>query len=260
MTAAEYWYERDSDDIAAALIWSGLMRSLWEVLLAAQEERIPEEKLRFIHAPHGSGYMELSLPCLNQTWLETDGQRGDVSIGVNTYYRFYDIFQGMFPPDPTDFPELRESLTNLSLHMLAQNDIRRGMTREDYDKRLLAKEILEGGFGETARSVFLDLDGKEREILLGGWLSIFRAGSALPVFLDMVHGLVADSIVYHNNECPDEVLIYTGLKKERKLEQRIGFLIDTFLDIRYHVEIFYEYHFGIIGVEETMQIDRIAIC
>jgi hypothetical protein len=45
MTAAEYWYERDSDDIAAALIWRGLMRYLWEVLLAAQEERIPEEPM-----------------------------------------------------------------------------------------------------------------------------------------------------------------------------------------------------------------------
>lgn len=56
------------------------------------------------------------------------------------------------------------------------------------------------------------------------------------------------------------MLVYTGLRKERNLEQRIRFLIDTFLDIRYHVEIFYEYHFGIIGVEETMQIDEIAIC
>ena len=82
----------------------------------------------------------------------------------------------------------------------------------------------------------------------------------MSVFLDMVHGLVADSIVYHNNEEPDEILIYTGLKQERSLEQRIRFLIDTFLDIRYQVEIFYEYHFGVIGVEETMQIDEIAIC
>ena len=38
------------------------MRYLWEVLLAAQEEQIPEEKLRFVHAPLGSGYMEVSLP------------------------------------------------------------------------------------------------------------------------------------------------------------------------------------------------------
>lgn len=236
------------------------MRYLWEVLLAAGTEQIPEEKLRFVHAPSGSGYMELSLPCLNQTWLGEDGQTEDVNIGVNTYYRFYDIFHGMFPPDPIDFPALRESLTNLSLHMLAQNDIRMGMTREDYYKRLLAKEILAGGFGEMAQRVFLDMNREDQETLLGGWLNSFRAGSALPVFLDMVHGLVADSIVYHSNEYPDEVLIYTGLKKERKLEQRIRFLIDTFLDIRYRVEIFYEYHFGIIGVDETMRIDEIAIC
>lgn len=236
------------------------MRYLWEVLLAAQEEGITEEKLRFVHAPLGSGYMELSLPCLNQTWVEEDKETGEVSLGVNTYYRFYDIFYNMFPPDAAEFPALRESLTNLSLHMLARNDIRRGLTKEDYHKRLLAKEILDGGFGDMARRVFLDMSRQEQELLLGGWLNSFRVGSALPVFLDMIYGLVADSIVYHNNECPDEVLVYTGLRKERNLEQRIQFLIDTFLDIRYHVEIFYEYHFGIIGVEETMQIDEIAIC
>lgn len=236
------------------------MRYLWEVLLAAKEEGIPEEKLRFVHAPLGSGYMELSLPCLNQTWLEEDGQPGEITIGVNTYYRFYDIFYDMFPPDSADFPALRESLTNLSLHMLAWNDVRRGLTKENYHKRLLAKEILEGGFGEMTKSVFLSMNRRDQEQLLGGWLRSFRAGSALSIFLDMVHGLVADSIVYHNNEEPDEILIYTGLKQERNLEQRIRFLIDTFLDIRYQVEIFYEYHFGVIGVEETMQIDEIAIC
>lgn len=241
------------------------MRYLWEVLLAAQKEGIPEKKLRFVHAPSGSGYMELSLPCLNQTWLgedeqAEDGQTEDISIGVNTYYRFYDIFYNMFPPDAAEFPALRESLTNVSLHMLAQNDVRKGFTREDYHKRLLAKEIMTGGFGETAKDVFLSMGRTEQETLLGGWLKSFRVGSALPVFLDMVQALIADGIVYHNNECPDEVLVYTGLRKERDLEQRIRFLIDTFLDLRYRVEIFYEYHFGIIGVEETMQIDEIAVC
>lgn len=233
---------------------------LWEALLAAEEEGISEEKLRFVHVPSGSGYMELSLPCLNQTWVGEDEEAGKVSIGVNTYYRFFDIFHNMFPADTAEFPALRESLTNLSLHMLAQNDLRRGLTKEDYHKRLLKKEILAGGFGGTAKEVFLSMNRSEQEMLLGRWLNSFRVGSALPVFLDMVQGLVPDSIVYHSNEHPDDVLIYTGLKKERKLEQRISFLIDTFLDIRYHAEIFYEYHFGIIGVEETMRIDEIAIC
>lgn len=235
------------------------MRYLWEALLEAQAEHIPENRLRFIHAPRGSGYMELSLPCINQTWLH-EGKTQETGIEVNTYYRFYEIFKNMFPPEQADAPALRTSLTNLILHVLAQNDVRKGMTKADYHKKLLAEEILQGGFGETAKAVFLGMDRKEQEILLSGWMNSFRVGSVLLVFLDMVHCLVKDSIVYHSNECLDEILIYTGLKKEREIEQRIQFLVDTFLDIRYRVEIFYEYHFGIIGVEETMQTGEIAIC
>lgn len=237
------------------------MRYLWEALMAANEEKIPEKMIRFVHVPSGSAYMELSLECLNQNWLEEDGQKKRESvIEVNTYYRFYHIFKDLFAPDQDEFPALRESLTNLILHLLAQNDIRMGLTEDDYHKKLLASEIMAGGFGETARNVFISMNRQEQEKLLGGWLNSFRVGSALPIFLDMIHGLIKDSIVYYNNDCLGEILIYTGLRKERNLEQRIAFLVDTFLDIRYSVEVFYEYHFGIIGMEETMQIDEIAIC
>lgn len=165
MTVGEYWYEVPLGST-----------------IGSEKEQIPEERLRFVHAPQGSGYMELSLPCLNQTWLGEEEQPEDINIEVNTYYRFYDIFCEMFPPDEAEFPSLRESLTNLCLHMLAQNDIRMGMTREDYHKRLLAKEILDGNFGEIAGNVFRSMSSKEQEILLGGWLNSFRTGSVLPVF------------------------------------------------------------------------------
>jgi hypothetical protein len=51
----------------------------------------------------------------------------------------------------------------------------------------------------------------------------------------------------------------TSSKKTDELEQRLQFLIELFLDIQYRVEIYYEYHFGIIGMEDTMQIDEIAL-
>ena len=166
----------------------------------------------------------------------------------------------MFPPEQAEFPALRDSLTNLALHMIAQNDVIKGMTREDYYKKLLADEVMDGSFGSLAREVFCDMNRKEQEKLLSGWLNSFRVGSALPIFLDMVHGLIDNNIVYLSNTCPDKILLYTGLKKDKKIEQRIAFLADTFLDIKYHVEVFYEYHFGIMEIEETMQIDEIAIC
>ena len=57
---------------------------LWEALLCIRMAQIPEKTIQFVHAPHGSPYMEMALPCLNQTWLE------DI-VEVNTYYRFYSI-------------------------------------------------------------------------------------------------------------------------------------------------------------------------
>lgn len=229
------------------------MMYLWEALLCARLTQVSEQTIRFVHARQGSAYMELALPCLNQTWLEN-------VVEVNTHYRFYAIFKDMFPPEQAEFPALRDSLTSLALHMIAQNDIMKGMTREDYYKKLLTAEVMDGSFGDLAREVFCDMNRKEQEKLLSGWLNCFRVGSALQIFLDMVHALVDDNIVYLSNKCPDEVLLYTGLRQERKLEQRIRFLTDTFLDIRFHVEVFYEYHFGIMEIEETMQFDEISLC
>lgn len=229
------------------------MIHLWEALLCARMTQIPEQTIRFVHARYGSAYMELALPCLNQTWLEN-------VVEVNTYYRFYSIFKDMFPPEQAEFPALRDSLTSLALHMIAQNDVMKGMTREDYYKKLLTAEVMDGGFGDMAREVFCDMDRKEQEKLLSGWLNCFRVGSTLQIFLDMVHGLVDENIVYLSNEHPDEILLYTGLKKVPRLQRRIRFLIDTFLDIRYHVEVFYEHHFGIMEIEETMQIEEISLC
>lgn len=133
------------------------------------------------------------------------------------------------------------------------------MTKEEYYKKMLVTDIRNGVSGEAVRRIFPQLDRGDQERLLSGWLRTYQVGSSLAVFIDMVHGLIEDSIVYHNNDCPDEILIYTKMRKTNKAEQRIQSLIDLFLDIHYHVEIYYEYHFGIIDVDCTMRIDEIAM-
>lgn len=230
------------------------MRYLWEVVLQAQKEKRPLRSIRYIHASDASPYMEISLECLNQEDLS-----GEAVIGVNTYCRFYSIFRNLYHPEQREFPHIRESLTNLILHILAGNDIKKGMTRDGYYKKMLVSDIEKGISGKLIKLVFLQLDQDEQEILLGGWLRNYRVGSSLSIFIDMIHGLLEDSIVYHNNDHPDEILIYTGMRHTTKTEQKIQCLIELFLDIRYHVEIFYEYHFGVIGIEDTMTIDEIAI-
>ena len=230
------------------------MRELWEVVLEAKKEQIPLKDLRFVHEGKGSAYMELSLPFINQEELQ-----GEKVIGVNTYCRFYSIFKHMYQPDQKEFPYLRKSLTNLILHLLAENDARRGMTKEEYYKKLLIRDIQSGVFGKEAIQVFAHMEKEEQDKLMSGWLRSYRTGSSLAIFIDMVHSLIDNSIVYHNNDFPEELLVYTSSKKTDELEQCLQFLIELFLDIQYRVEIYYEYHFGIIGMEDTMQIDEIAL-
>ena len=55
-------------------------------------------------------------------------------------------------------------------------------------------------------------------------------------------------------------MVFIGQKQEKKIEDKMDFLIQMFVDIPYHVELYYEYHFGIIGIEGTMEIEEIALC
>ena len=231
------------------------MNWLWEIVLACREAGINMEQIRFSQAREASPYLELSLEYLNQK--EPGESR---AVEINTYYRFYEIFKEMFQPDLSEYPELRASLTNLILHMLAENDVISGMTRTEYQKKMLAECVLANCFDGDIRNAFALFEGQQRQILLSGWLRCYCGGNSLTLFTDMVHQLITDSIVYRSNEAPDEILIYTSMRKTREAESRMFLLTEIFLDIHYQVDVFYEYHFGIIGVAETMIIGEIALC
>lgn len=230
------------------------MKYLWEVVLAAKEESIPLKSLYFVHTQNSSPYMEVSLPCINQKELY-----GKKEVEVNSYYRFYSIFKTMFSPEMEENVDMRNSITNLVLHMLAENDVRKGMTKEEYYKKMLIADIETEVFGKKAKKVFQEMEKQKKERLLSGWLRSYKVGSSLTIFIDMIQSLIDDSIVYHNNERSEEILIYTRLENTEEIEQRIQFLIDLFLEIKYRVEVYYKCHFGIIGIEETMKIDKIAM-
>lgn len=230
------------------------MNYLWEVELEAKKAGIKRENIRFCHTSNSSPYMEVSLDSLNQVNIQ-----GINEIPVNTYFRFYSIFKDMFRPGYQEYTALRESLTNLILHMIASNDARKGMTREEYNKKMLLKDIHTDCFGIEIKKQFELFERPRQEILLSGWLRSYRAGSSLTSFTDMIHAVIDDSIVYHSKDKSDEILIYTSLKNTLESEQKLSLLADIFLPVRYQVIVFYEYHFGIMGIDDTMIMDEIAM-
>lgn len=231
------------------------MNYLWEVLLKAREQGIKVSNIRFVKAEHYSAYLEVSGEFLNQEISDENPV-----IEINPYYRFYDIFKGLYQPAIKEFPKLRESLTNLLLHQLAENDSVSGMTKEEYYKELLYRDLSQGLFGKPSKEAVQLFEREQVEVILSGILRQYQTGSSLDIFRDMMEELIPDAIVYHSSENFYEILIYVGSPKEECIKAKLDFLVQMFVELPYHVDIYYEYHFGIMGVEETMRIDEIALC
>jgi hypothetical protein len=231
------------------------MNYLWEAFLNADERGIKKEQMRFLIAESYSGYMEISDSFLNQKELQEE-----LRIEVNPYYRFYDIFKDLFHPEMQEFPDLRKSLANLIFHLLAENDAMSGMTKEEYYKQFLYQNIRSGAFGRDAADTIELFKREERELILSGLLRQYQTGSSLDIFKDMAEELLPENIIYHSNENYYEILVYVGVKKEEQIVAKVELLKKLFVDLPYHVDVYYEHHFGIIGVEETMRIDEIALC
>ncbi len=231
------------------------MNYLWEVMIQAWREGIAESKLRFSIPKEFSAYMEISSAFINQERLEMEQY-----VEINPYYRFYQIFKDLYDPDYEQGTQLRDSLFNLIMHQLAGNDVRSGMTKEEYYKALLLKDIEEGQSGRLAKEGlgFFDLD--EQQVILSGILRLYQTGCSINLFREMMEVLIPDHIIYHNNENTDEIVIYIGKKRTETLDKKLRFLTAAFLNLSGNVGIYYKYHFGIIGVEETMIIDEIALC
>ncbi len=231
------------------------MNYLWEVLLRARQQKMEESRIRFVMAKKYSAYMEISCPFLNQE----EAEAGQV-VEVNPYYRFYEIFKELYHPEMREYGKLRDSVTNLIFHQLAENDAMSGMTREEYYKKLLFRDLLDGAYGAAAKEAAAMLNREEREIVLSGLLRQYQTGSSLDIFKDMMEALIPDNIVYQSNENFYEIFVYVGGKKNKTIEIKMNFLLQMFVELPYIVDIYYEYHFGIIGMEETMQMDKITLC
>ena len=53
--------------------------------------------------------------------------------------------------------------------------------------------------------------------------------------------------------------LYVGKKETEEERKRVSFLTDTFLPVNEEVKVFYDSHFGVMDLEETMVMDRVML-
>ncbi len=230
------------------------MNYIWEMLLKADKQNIKREDVKFVHAKMSSPYMEISLNDLNLTSLPEDNV-----IEVNEYYRFYEIFKDLFNINIEESQELREVLLDILLHYLGELDLKMGLCKTEFYKKFLFKDILNSVFGEKLAKDILCFEKEELDVLLNGFITIYRAGISLQLFKEVLRKIFVNSVIYISKERPKNAYIYLDEYQEKKLETKINVIVETFLPINMKPLIFWDKHFGIIGLENTMKINEIVM-
>jgi len=229
------------------------MNYTWEAVLAADKQKTDREKLRFRPVGDGSPYAEIVRENLNEIELE------QTEIEVNPLYRFSEEFGELFDLNVSGMEKTRELFFDVSMHYFSQLDLRQGMDRQEYAINLLFKEFLAGTYGKEAKEVIGYIERDKLRHFLRMILKIYRCGTSFRLFREVMRYLYPHSFVYVQQEEAEKLLIYIGTKKTDKEERKMAFLQSMFLPLSTQVFLFWKYHFGIIDVAETMELDNMVL-
>jgi len=230
------------------------MNYIWETLLKADKQKIHRKKIKFIKPEICSPYMEIACEDLNAVLLPENNM-----VEVNEYYRFYEVFKDLFNINVEESRELREVLLDILLHYLGELDLKKGLCKTEFYKDFLMKDILNKAFGEKLASNINYFEKEECDALLNGLITLYKTGVSLQLFNKIVRNVFKKSIVYSNKEKPKNMYIYLGEVKTEEFENKIDFILDTFLSIDMKPLIFWDQHFGILGLNNTMKNDEIVM-
>nr|WP_303009304.1 hypothetical protein [uncultured Anaerostipes sp.] len=229
------------------------MNYAWEAALAADQTGIPREEIRYIPVNNGSPYTEITMEHINSRGL------GKKSVEMNPLYRFSKEFSALFDRNLEEYEKARNILFDAVMQYVVQLDLRQGLSKQEYSLRFLLKDLLEGVCGSQAARVAGQYEKEKIRRLLRLVLKLYQCGSSIYLFREVMRCMYPDSLVYASNEAVRQVLVYVGVKETEGDRERLEFLEDMFLPINYQVFLFWEHHFGIMDIHETMVVGEMVL-
>jgi hypothetical protein len=230
------------------------MNYIWNILQQAEREGIDKGSVVFKVADIYSPYMEIASEDINISNL-----MDNTDIEVNPWYRFYEIFKDLFNINLQESLELREVLLDILIHFLGDIDLNRGICKNYIYKQYLLREILSGIYGEKLKENIKVFSKNEINCYLEGLINLYSCNLSLHLFKKIMGNIFKNNIVYINKSKPKDIYIYIAQEKSDDLDMKMSILIDTFLPINMNPMVFWNDHFAILGLDNTMKIDAISL-
>ena len=211
------------------------------------------EELRFINSQSPSPYTESSFDFLNSDTVE------DREIEINPLYRFAMQLGEIFLPDVVGYENVRAMFLDVMLHYVAIWDLRSGGDKKELRAMYILKEVQEGRFLKSIRETLLDLEFNKAKRIIFCLLDLYKCKDYITIFSKALKELYPKANLYIHSENLRKLILFTGVDKTKKDMERIEMLKELFLPISYETDIFWKYHFGIVGVKESMKIGKMAL-
>lgn len=229
------------------------MNFLWDIALRAKQQGISEMELFFCQAKEYSPFYEQSFPCLNESRIQSD------IIELNLLYRFADIFQELLAVEEEETAQFQKYFIDAALHLILHTDLHHGLTKRDVYIHRLLEELEDGTFWRKASDEFRVIPIGKRNRIATLVFNQIQTGSSLMTFRRALLVLFPDAILYQIRAERKKLLLYLSENKSEDGERMLLFIQDMFLPVSYDLRVFWKYHFGIVGVDDAMHIDEIAL-
>ena len=234
------------------------MNFIWDIALRAQKDGLFLEDLFFKPSDAPSPCYEQSLRYINQSVVE------EPDVEINPLMRFSEIFQYLLHPDVIDYLEKdnRQFILyafDTIVHILTEVDLCHGMTRREFYVRRIRKEIREGVYGPELQDAYGAMTREEQLAVADEMLNITKMGSGIESFCRVVSQIFPGSYIYQVRKHPKTIYVYLDRAKTVLLEKKWNCVRDAFLPIDTDIRVFWDLHFGILGIDATMNSDAIAI-
>lgn len=229
------------------------MNCVWEVVLKAKKSGYGLEELIFINSQSPSPYTESSFDFLNSDTVH------DREIEINPLYRFATQLGEIFLPDVVGYENVRAMFLDVMFHYVAVWDLRSGGDKKELRAMYILREIQEGRFLKSMRETLLELEFNKAKRIIFCLLDLYKCKDYITIFRKALKELYPKANLYIHSENLRKLILFTGVDKTKKDMERIEMLKELFLPISYETDIFWKYHFGIVGVKESMKIGKMAL-
>ena len=228
---------------------------IWFLLYQLTKESHTGENLKYILSKNISPYSEMNMEDLNYSNIADE----KTEVEINPFYRFTDVVNDLLNPDLIAAKVQREELFNIVFHILANLDLQEGLNKRVLTSRLIIESIESGRYGDEIRELFRILNKREKVTVADGIQDKYNYLREIEVFKKVFKSVYPDSLIYDSLDKEEELVLFINEKKTPENRKKEKLLEKLFLPVGLKCRKTWEYHFGIMGVDETMVLGELLI-